>query len=136
MHLYIIGHRKLYYLYPRNELPPHIYSTSSRVLQNVKKSIQLGQFKDQTVLISGESGSGKTETVKILMNHIASICGDSCNGLDNPTVQKVIIEIFTFHLNSCESCLICRYSEPILYWNHLGMPKRDQMKIRHGSVSF
>jgi myosin heavy subunit len=49
-----------------------------------------------SILVSGESGAGKTETVKILMAHIAHISGR----LNATTIDKVIrIEILTFVYN-------------------------------------
>jgi myosin V len=56
---------------PRIGLPPHIYEVSSLCY----KGLALGG-KDQSILVSGESGAGKTETVKIAMNHIASVQQD------------------------------------------------------------
>ncbi|CAI5727982.1 unnamed protein product [Peronospora effusa] len=41
---------------------------------------------NQSILVSGESGAGKTETTKILMNHLASIAG----GLNDYTIKKII----------------------------------------------
>lgn len=41
---------------------------------------------DQSILVSGESGAGKTETVKILLNHIADIAGSHA---DDRTIEKV-----------------------------------------------
>jgi myosin heavy subunit len=49
-----------------------------------------------SILVSGESGAGKTETVKILMAHIAHISGR----LDATTIHKVIrIEALIFVYN-------------------------------------
>mmetsp|Transcript_37969 Transcript_37969/g.74350 ORF Transcript_37969/g.74350 Transcript_37969/m.74350 type:complete len:1241 (+) Transcript_37969:64-3786(+) len=45
---------------------PHIYETSCIAYKGLVSS-----GLDQTILVSGESGSGKTETVKILMNNFA-----------------------------------------------------------------
>ena len=40
----------------------------------------------QSILVSGESGAGKTETVKILLNHLADIAGAHA---DDRTIEKV-----------------------------------------------
>ncbi|KAG2810830.1 Unconventional myosin-Vb [Phytophthora cactorum] len=51
----------------RSELPPHVYATSAGAFQHMRV---FGE--DQSILVSGESGAGKTETTKILMSHLAS----------------------------------------------------------------
>jgi myosin-5 len=53
----------------RHQMEPHVYATSAAAYNVglVKRG------KNQSILVSGESGAGKTETVKILMNHLASI---------------------------------------------------------------
>ena len=46
---------------------------------------------DQSILVSGESGAGKTETVKICMNHIAAVQrGPQKNGEKNDSSNKVV----------------------------------------------
>ncbi|CAI5730211.1 unnamed protein product [Peronospora destructor] len=51
----------------RSELPPHVYATSAGAFQHMRLFEE-----DQSILVSGESGAGKTETTKILMSHLAS----------------------------------------------------------------
>ncbi|OEU18518.1 P-loop containing nucleoside triphosphate hydrolase protein [Fragilariopsis cylindrus CCMP1102] len=53
---------------PRTLLPPHVYETSCLAYKGL-----LTEQADQSILVSGESGAGKTETVKILMHNLASI---------------------------------------------------------------
>lgn len=59
---------------------PHVYGIAERALNALKIS-----NKSQTILASGESGSGKTVTTKLLLNHIA-ICNKSNNNLE----QKIL----------------------------------------------
>ncbi|OQR97115.1 myosin [Thraustotheca clavata] len=66
---------------PREELPPHVYATSVASYENMKT-----HGRNQSILVSGESGAGKTETTKILMNHLATIAG----GLNDGTIKKII----------------------------------------------
>jgi myosin-5 len=47
---------------------PHVYEISALAF----KGLAL-EGNNQSILVSGESGAGKTETVKICMNHLASI---------------------------------------------------------------
>ncbi|CAI5712951.1 unnamed protein product [Hyaloperonospora brassicae] len=51
----------------RSDLPPHVYATSAGAFQHMRL---FGE--NQSILVSGESGAGKTETTKILMSHLAS----------------------------------------------------------------
>jgi myosin-5 len=72
---------------PRIGLPPHIYEISSLCY----KGLALHK-KNQSILVSGESGAGKTETVKICMNHIATVQQDPNNKLKgmSPVVQRIL----------------------------------------------
>jgi myosin-5 len=77
---------------PRDEMEPHVYECSSLAY----KGLAFGGL-DQSILVSGESGAGKTETVKICMNHMASVQkglleikeGDTPDELD-PVVKRVV----------------------------------------------
>ena len=48
-------------------LPPHLYEISSMALKGI-----LTDEVDQTIVVSGESGSGKTVSSKIIMAHLAT----------------------------------------------------------------
>jgi myosin-5 len=71
---------------PRKGLEPHVYETSSLCYKGLAVD-----GAPQSILVSGESGAGKTETVKICMNHIASVqAGPSDEVTVNPVVQRVV----------------------------------------------
>lgn len=74
---------------PRDGMEPHVYEVSSLAY----KGLAFGG-EDQSILVSGESGAGKTETVKICMNHIASVQkgpSASCKSDElDPVVRRVV----------------------------------------------
>ncbi|KAL3924380.1 MAG: hypothetical protein SGILL_001080 [Bacillariaceae sp.] len=47
---------------------PHAYEVSALSYRGLARTNQ-----DQTILVTGESGAGKTETVKLLLDHLASV---------------------------------------------------------------
>lgn len=53
---------------PRAGLEPHVYETSACAYRGLAVD-----DVHQSILVTGESGAGKTETVKIIMAHLASI---------------------------------------------------------------
>lgn len=79
--IYTTALRELYSIKYRSELPPHVYATSFAAYRGLRD-----RRRNQSILVSGESGAGKTETVKILMNHIADI--SSRKG--DKTIDKVL----------------------------------------------
>ncbi|CAF4501132.1 unnamed protein product, partial [Didymodactylos carnosus] len=61
-----------------NSLPAHIFATSSSA--HAKMS---SEKSNQCVVISGESGAGKTESTKLIMNYLAAV---------NPSEYKLTTE--------------------------------------------
>uniref|UniRef100_A0A8C3Y9B6 Unconventional myosin-Ib n=1 Tax=Catharus ustulatus TaxID=91951 RepID=A0A8C3Y9B6_CATUS len=52
------------------ELSPHIFALSDEAYRSLRD-----QDKDQCILITGESGAGKTEASKLVMSYVAAVCG-------------------------------------------------------------
>jgi len=77
---------------PRAQVEPHVYETSSLCY----KGLAFAQT-DQSILVSGESGAGKTETVKICMNHMASVqrgpveANSGNDSFEDPVVNRVLM---------------------------------------------
>ena len=72
---------------PRSTVEPHVYETSALAYKGLAFD-----GNDQSILVSGESGAGKTETVKICMNHMASCQqGPKVSSSEmSPVVQRII----------------------------------------------
>lgn len=60
------------------EVPPHVYALADDTYNSM-----LSYRENQCVIITGESGSGKTETSKYIMQYISSVSGKSAE------IQKV-----------------------------------------------
>ena len=72
----------------RRSVLPHVYETSALSY----KGLAVDNM-NQSILVSGESGAGKTETVKICMNHIAAVQRGPSSGKaakENMVVKRVV----------------------------------------------
>ncbi|KAJ3021050.1 Unconventional myosin-Ie [Thoreauomyces humboldtii] len=64
------------------EHPPHVYAVADKMFQSM-----ITDEENQCVIISGESGAGKTESAKLIMNYIAAVSGKG--GANNSIVDEV-----------------------------------------------
>ncbi|XP_074076897.1 unconventional myosin-Ia [Macrotis lagotis] len=74
------------------ELKPHIYALANQAYQSLKD-----HDRDQCVIISGESGSGKTEASKLVMSYVAAVCekGEQVNSVKEQLLQSnPVLEAF------------------------------------------
>eukprot|EP01111_Echinosteliopsis_oligospora_P014912 TRINITY_DN5735_c1_g1_i3.p1 TRINITY_DN5735_c1_g1~~TRINITY_DN5735_c1_g1_i3.p1 ORF type:complete len:1071 (+),score=360.39 TRINITY_DN5735_c1_g1_i3:181-3393(+) len=55
-----------------HELPPHVFALAEQAYRSMKD-----YHENQCVIISGESGAGKTEASKLIMQYISSVSGKS-----------------------------------------------------------
>ena len=66
---------------------PHVYVTGAIAFKQLKENA-----KNQSVLISGESGAGKTETTKKVLTYLASVSERSKNSIDSTPIQDKILQ--------------------------------------------
>ncbi|XP_067399612.1 myosin-IIIb-like isoform X3 [Emydura macquarii macquarii] len=57
----------------KGTLPPHIFAIADRAYQAMLGRLATGP-QNQCIVISGESGAGKTESAKLLLQHIMHLC--------------------------------------------------------------
>lgn len=82
---------------PANQLPAHVYATSTRACHNL---FTVGT--NQSIVVSGESGAGKTETVKVMLHHIAEIAEspENCSAR-NPSLFHKVSRRPEYNLEAC-----------------------------------
>lgn len=68
--IYTLEQIKLYKDRKIGELPPHIFAIGDNAYNNMRRYQQ-----DQCIIISGESGAGKTESTKLILQYLAAISG-------------------------------------------------------------
>jgi myosin heavy subunit len=59
-----------------NALPPHIFTTATNAYRSM-----MGENTPQSIVISGESGSGKTEATKYILKFLAYASSHSNLGM-------------------------------------------------------
>lgn len=71
----------------RHELPPHVFATSAEAYRGLRD-----RNRNQSILVSGESGAGKTETVKIMLNMLAHVATPASAGASSETPSSSIVQ--------------------------------------------
>ncbi|XVF25184.1 hypothetical protein REPUB_Repub13aG0191500 [Reevesia pubescens] len=67
------------------ELSPHVFAVGDAAYRAM-----INEGKSNSILVSGESGAGKTETTKMLMRYLAFLGGRS--GVEGHTVEQQVLE--------------------------------------------
>ncbi|VDM96192.1 unnamed protein product [Thelazia callipaeda] len=70
----------------RNEMPPHLFAVSDEAYRNM-----LQDHENQSMLITGESGAGKTENTKKVISYFASVGASQSQAL-KANEKKVTLE--------------------------------------------
>ncbi|KAM1570693.1 hypothetical protein ACFXTH_035800 [Malus domestica] len=84
-HLYDADMMERYNGVPYGELRPHVFAIADAAYREMIK-----EGKGNSILVSGESGAGKTETTKMLMRYLAYLGGNAA--AEGRTVEQKVLE--------------------------------------------
>lgn len=84
-HLYDVHMMEQYKGAAFGELSPHLFAVADACYRAL-----INEHGSQSILVSGESGAGKTETTKMLMRYLAFMGGRS--GTEGRTVEQQVLE--------------------------------------------
>ncbi|KAL9226908.1 hypothetical protein vseg_002666 [Gypsophila vaccaria] len=84
-HLYNVHMMEQYKGAPFGELSPHVFAVA-----DVAYRAMMSDKKSQSILVSGESGAGKTETTKLIMQYLTYMGGRAAG--DDRSVEQQVLE--------------------------------------------
>ncbi|CAK7346446.1 unnamed protein product [Dovyalis caffra] len=84
-HLYDVNMMERYKGTSIGELSPHVFEIADAAYREM-----INEGRSNSILVSGESGAGKTETTKMLMRYLAYLGGHS--GAEGRTVEQQVLE--------------------------------------------
>lgn len=85
LHCYTERDVEQYHGTAAHENPPHIYAVAETMFQRM-----LSDEENQCCIISGESGAGKTENSKLLMNYVSAVSGRGGSSVEE--TKRIILE--------------------------------------------
>merc|ERR1719189_2520630 len=77
---------KMYLGKRKNEVPPHLWAITETAYRNM-----LTNTKDQSMLITGESGAGKTENTKKVISYLASVASSGKKAVKKVSLEDQIV---------------------------------------------
>ncbi|GMG99196.1 hypothetical protein Nepgr_001036 [Nepenthes gracilis] len=84
-HLYNTHMMEQYKGAPLGELSPHVFAVA-----DASYRAMICESRSQSILVSGESGAGKTETTKLIMQYLTYVGGRAVG--DDRTVEQQVLE--------------------------------------------
>ncbi|CAM9598213.1 unnamed protein product [Choristocarpus tenellus] len=85
------GERRHYDPDYEGTMPPHVYAIADKAYRNMTSPSTEYEHRSQSILVSGESGAGKTETCKIIMKYLA-ILGSKTGSTELGTIEQQVLE--------------------------------------------
>ncbi|GKV00049.1 hypothetical protein SLEP1_g12804 [Rubroshorea leprosula] len=84
-HLYDVHMMEMYKGAPFGELSPHVFAVA-----DASYRAMMNEGQSQSILVSGESGAGKTETTKLIMQYLTFVGGRAA--VDDRNVEQQVLE--------------------------------------------